>query len=79
FKISLQNVWCKYGQDYHSVHTVLTVNHRAGSVMTLGCTSAIGVGEMTFIDGTMNTCGYTKILADKMTPGLQLLGRLGIF
>ncbi|MCI4393262.1 hypothetical protein PGIGA_G00155500, partial [Pangasianodon gigas] len=27
----------------------------------------------------MNACGYTKILADKMTPGLQKLGRRGIF
>ena len=40
---------------------------------------AKGVGEMTSIDGTMNACGYTKILADKMTPNLQKLGRRGIF
>ena len=40
-----------------------------------GCTSAKGVGEMTFRDGTMNVCGFTKILADKMTPSLQNLGR----
>ena len=47
--------------------------------MIWGCMSAKGVGEMTFIDGTMNACGYTKILADKMTPSLQKLGRRGIF
>ena len=46
--------------------------------MIWGCLSAKGVGEMTFIDGTMNVCGYTKIMADKMTPSLQKLGR-GIF
>ena len=40
---------------------------------------AKGVGEMTSIDGTMNACGYTKILADKMTPSLQELGRRGLF
>ena len=34
---------------------------------------------MTSIDGTMNACGYTKILADKMTPNLQKLGRRKIF
>ena len=28
---------------------------------------------------TMNACGYTKILTDKMTPSLQKLGRRGIF
>ena len=36
-------------------------------------------GEITFIDGIMNACGYTKILADKMTPSLQKLGSRGIF
>ena len=47
--------------------------------MIWGCMSAKGVGEMTFIDGTMNASGSTKILADKMTPSLQKLGRRGIF
>ena len=37
------------------------------------------VGEMTFIDGTMNACGYIKLLADKMTPSLKKPGRRGIF
>ena len=27
----------------------------------------------------MNACGYTKILADKMTPSLKKLGRRVIF
>ena len=47
--------------------------------MIWGCMSAKGVGEMTFIDGTINASGSTKILADKMTPSLQKLGRRGIF
>ena len=34
---------------------------------------------MRFIDGSMNTCGYAEILADKMTTRLQKLGRRGIF
>lgn len=28
--------------------------------------------DMTFIDGTMNACGYTKILADKMILSISL-------
>ena len=40
--------------------------------------SAKGVGDMTFIDGAMNACGCTKVLADKMTS-LQKLGIRGIF
>lgn len=38
-----------------------------------------GVGEMALIDGAMNACGYSKILADMMTPSLQKTGRKGIF
>ena len=47
--------------------------------MILGCMSTRSVGEMTFIDGLMYACGYTKILADKMTPNLQTFGRRRIF
>lgn len=41
--------------------------------------SAKDVGEVTFIDGTMNVTGCTKILADRMTPSLHMLGGRGIF
>ena len=75
----VQHVWREPGQDYHSECIVQTVRHGGGSVVIWGCMSAKGVGEMTFIDGTMNACGYTQILADKMTPNLQKLGRRGIF
>lgn len=34
---------------------------------------------MALIDGAMNACGYSKILADMMTPSLQKTGRKGIF
>ena len=39
--------------------------------MVLGRMSAKGVGEMAFINGTMNACEDTKILADKMTPKMK--------
>lgn len=64
-----QHVWREPGQHYH----------RGGSVKLWGCRSAKGLGEMTFTDGTMNACGYTKILADEMTRSFQKLGRRGIF
>lgn len=34
-----------------------------------------GVGEMKFIDGTMNERLFTQILNEKMTAGLKKLGR----
>ena len=75
----VQHVWCEPGQDYHSECITPTVKHGGGSVMIWGCMSAKGVGEMTFIDGTMNACGYIKIMANTMTLSLQKLGRRGIF
>ena len=47
--------------------------------MIWGCMSAKGVGEMTFIDGTMNASLYTQILNEKMTSSLKKVGRKGIF
>lgn len=70
------HVWSDHGQDYHSE---CTVKPEGGSVIIWGCMSAKDVGEMTFIDGTMYPCKYTKILADKMIPSPQKLGRRGIF
>ena len=60
--------------DYYSERIVPTEKHEGGSVRIWDCMSAKGVGEMTCLDGTMNTCGYTKILAAKMTPSLWKLG-----
>ena len=70
----VQHVWCEPSQNCHSEWIVLTVKHGGGSVIW-GCMSAIA---MTFIDGAMNGGGYTKILAGKMTPGLQKLGKINI-
>lgn len=40
-----------------------------------GCMSAKGVGEMTFIDGTMNASLYIQILNEKMTPSVKKVVR----
>uniref|UniRef100_A0AAQ5ZNI5 Uncharacterized protein n=1 Tax=Amphiprion ocellaris TaxID=80972 RepID=A0AAQ5ZNI5_AMPOC len=51
---------CEYDQRINKQKQLPTVKHIGGSVQ-----------EMIFIDGTMNTCGYTKILHDKMTSSRQ--------
>uniref|UniRef100_A0A3B5A7E3 Uncharacterized protein n=1 Tax=Stegastes partitus TaxID=144197 RepID=A0A3B5A7E3_9TELE len=50
----------KKPDEYWDEQTVLTAKHRGVSVMMWGCLSAKGVALMIFVDGTMNTCGYTK-------------------
>lgn len=72
-------IWHEPVQDYHSEYVVLTVKYDGGSVMIRGCISAKGVVEMAFVNDTMNACGCTKLLADKMTHCLQKPGSRGIF
>lgn len=72
-----QHVFNKSGLDYYSKCLVLKVKARGRSVVIWGCMSEkalTGVEEI-FIDGTMNACGCTKTLAEKMTPSLETLGR----
>lgn len=57
------HVWHEPGQDYHCTCIVATDKHGGGS--------AKGVGEMIFTDNNMNAFDYTKILVDRITPGLQ--------
>ena len=41
--------------------------------------SAVGVGELYFIEGNMNSNTYCEILQQSMIPSLQKLGRRAVF
>lgn len=45
----------------------------------MGLHECKGVREMTFVDGTMNTCLYIQILNEKMAPSLKKPGGRGMF
>lgn len=47
------------------------------SVMIQGSISARSVGEITFINGTMNICGYTQIMTEGVTSTLEKPGKGG--
>lgn len=47
------------------------------SVMIQGSISARSVGEITFINGTMNICEYTKIMTEGVTSTLEKPGKGG--
>lgn len=51
-----------------------TVKHGGGSVMVWGCMSASGVGNLTFIEGTMDGEVYQRILDDNLMQSMQKLG-----
>ena len=55
------------------------MKHGGGSVLIWVCMSSDGVGEMTFIDGIMNSSAYVEILDKFMLPSLRKLGRRAMF
>ena len=56
-----------------------TVKHGGGNVMVKGWMSAVGVGELYFIEGNMNSNMYCEILQQSMIPSLQKLGLRAVF
>lgn len=75
----VQHVWRRVGEDYKDACVVPTVKHGGGSLMLWGCMSSLGVGELHFIDGIMNSEQYCAILGEKMLPSLKRLGRGACF
>jgi transposase len=56
------------GTRYDMKNLKPTVKHGGGSVMVWGCFSYNGVGEITIIDGTMDSIKYTKIIDTCLQP-----------
>ncbi len=50
----VKRVWRQPGDEYKDNCVLPTVKHGGGSVMVWGCMSAVGTGELQFIEGTMN-------------------------
>ncbi len=75
----VKHVWWQPGEEYKDKGVLPTVKHGGGSVMVWGCMDATGTGELTFIEGTMNTNMYCDILKQSMIPFLRRLGRRAVF
>lgn len=51
------------------------MNHGEGSIMVCGCMSLEDIGELTRIEGKMNTKHYHDILQDKMSMLVVKFGK----
>ena len=53
---------------------MLTVKHRGGSVIVRDCMSAAEVGNLIFIETTMNRYVYLNVLKDNLQESVSKMG-----
>lgn len=70
-------VWRKTKTAFKLEHLCPTIKHGGGNVLIWGCMSASGVGNFTFIEGTMDQHVYLNILREQFMPSIQKLGLEG--
>ncbi len=67
-------VWQKPNEELKKLNLHATVKHGGGGVMVWGCFSASGVGNLVFIESTLNKEGYLKILRDSVLQSAEKMG-----
>ncbi len=75
----VSDLWRQPGEEYKDKCVLSTVKHGDGSVMVWGCMSAASIGELQFIEGTMNVNIYCHILKQSMISSLRRLDRRAVF
>lgn len=66
-------IWRTKNSEFAEQNLVSTVKHGGGSVMVWGCMAAGGVGNLVFIETTMNKMEYLNILKENLKPSVEKL------
>ena len=66
-------VWRKKNRELNKENLRATVKHGGGSVMVWGCMSSAGVGNLEFIEGTMDKNMYLNILRRNLLQSAENL------
>ncbi|GBM81200.1 hypothetical protein AVEN_236413-1 [Araneus ventricosus] len=66
-------VWRKLNSELEMKILTPSVKHDGGSQMVLGCMSAVGVGNLHFIDGMMDKYMYLDILKQNLKQSAEKL------
>ncbi|GBM29998.1 hypothetical protein AVEN_39130-1 [Araneus ventricosus] len=69
-------VWRKPNSELEMKILTPSVKHGGGSQMVLGCMSAVGVGNLHFIDGMMDKYMYLDILKQNLEQSAEKMGIL---
>lgn len=67
-------IWRSKNEAFFEKCVTSTVKHGGGSVMVWGCMAASGVGNLVFIESTMNKIDYLNILKENVAPSVEKLG-----
>lgn len=73
-KKKLVKIWRSKNQELAEKNMIATVKHGGGSVMVWGCMAVSGVGNLVFIESTMNKIDYLNILKNNLRPTVEKLG-----
>lgn len=68
-----QKIWRGKNKEYDENNVTKTVKHGGGSVMVWGCMAASGVGNLVFIDSTINSIDYLNILKANLQESVDKL------
>jgi transposase len=69
-----RKIWRKANTALQSKNIIHTTKHGGGSVMVWGAMAAAGVGNLVFIDTTMDRFQYLTILKDNLKASVEKLG-----
>ncbi|KAJ4440904.1 hypothetical protein ANN_10751 [Periplaneta americana] len=67
-------VWRRVNTEFKKENLRPTVKHGGGSSMVWGCMSANSVGNLAFIESTMNQYGYLNILKQNLQQSAEKMG-----
>ncbi|GBM76540.1 Transposable element Tcb1 transposase [Araneus ventricosus] len=71
-----QMVWRKPNSELEMKILTPSVKHGGGNQLVLGCMSAVGVGNLHFIDGMMDKYMYLDILKQNLKQSAEKMGIL---
>lgn len=67
-------IWRGKTEAFLEKNVITTIKHGGGSVMVWGCMAASGVGNLVFIENTMNKTDYLNILRENLSSSIAKLG-----
>lgn len=67
-------VWRREGDALNPKNTIKTVKHGGGGVMVYGCMSSAGVGNLVFVENTLNQYIYLNISKSNLQDSASKMG-----